>query len=65
MFVVQDKRSVRRPGEAVHALHGPHGPRGSRGPERYRRVPVPVQEQQVELHHCEGHHGLRPRPLDT
>ena len=65
MFMMKDKRSLCRPGEALHALHGPHGPRWSRGPERHRRVPVPVQEQPMELHHSEGHHGLRPRPLDT
>ena len=65
MLMMKDKRSVHRPGEALHALHWPHGPRRPRGPEWDRRVPVPVQEQPVELHHSEGHHGLRPRPLDT
>ena len=65
MFLLQDKRSVSRAGEALHALHRPHGPRWSRGQEWYRRVPVPVQEPPVELHHSEGHHRVWPGPLNT
>ena len=61
----QDKGSVSRPGEALHALHGPHGPRGQRRQERDRGVSVPVQGPPVELHHCQGHHGVWACPLYT
>ena len=45
----QDKGTVCGAGEVVHVVHGPHDPRGEGGQEWDRGVPVPVQEQKVEL----------------
>ena len=47
MFLLSDWRAVVRSEEVVHVVHGPHDARGQRGPERDQRVPVSVQEQQV------------------
>ena len=55
-----DPGPVARPVQALPALPGPHELGGARGEGRHRRVPVPVQEQAVELLDSRGLYRVRP-----
>lgn len=53
------ERAVAGPDQAVLPVPGPHGPRGEGRTHRDTRVPVAVQEQEVELLHGRRFQRLR------